>query len=50
MGKNNYGHPAAEIIRRYREHGCDIFRNDTDGAVGVDIKKDGTIKVVKMID
>lgn len=37
VGKNNiYGHPAPETLDRYGSHGIDIYRNDIQGAVGVD--------------
>ena len=50
VGRNNYGHPSEEVIGRYKGFGCMIFRNDIDGAVGLDIKKDGSINVLTMID
>jgi competence protein ComEC len=33
---NNFGHPAPEVIDRYRQAGAQIFRTDQDGAVTVD--------------
>ncbi len=50
VGKNNYGHPDEEVLAQYRNIGTEIFRNDLDGAVGIDINSRGQIKVVKMID
>jgi len=36
-GRNNhFGHPAPEVLARYREAGAEIFRTDRDGAVTVD--------------
>jgi competence protein ComEC len=36
VGKNNmYGHPAPEVIKRYEDAGVKVFRNDTQGAVGI---------------
>jgi competence protein ComEC len=33
---NHFGHPAAEVLQRYRDAGAEIFRTDRDGAVMVD--------------
>ena len=49
VGKNNYGHPAQEAVDVYKNNGCKIARNDTDGAVGLLIEDDGSLKVVRMI-
>lgn len=35
VGKNNYGHPAPEVIERYEDAGVKVLRNDILGAVGV---------------
>lgn len=36
-GRNNhFGHPAPEVLDRYRAIGSAIFRTDQDGAVTVD--------------
>ena len=37
VGRNNYGHPRDEVLKRLEDHGVMIFRNDTMGAVGLDI-------------
>lgn len=34
VGKNNYGHPSAEVIEKYQNKCIIINRNDKDGAVG----------------
>lgn len=36
VGRNKYGHPAPSVIDNYKEKGIMIYRNDKDGAVGVD--------------
>jgi competence protein ComEC len=33
---NHFGHPAPEVLARYRAAGAEIFRTDQDGAVMVD--------------
>jgi hypothetical protein len=33
---NTFGHPAPEVIDRYRRAGADLFRTDQDGAVSLD--------------
>ena len=33
---NHFGHPAAEVLQRYRDAGTEIFRTDMDGEVTVD--------------
>jgi competence protein ComEC len=37
---NHFGHPAPEVLERYRAAGAEIFRTDRDGAITVD--SDGT--------
>jgi competence protein ComEC len=37
---NHFGHPAPEVLERYRSSGAEIFRTDQDGAVMVET--DGT--------
>jgi competence protein ComEC len=36
---NRFGHPAPEVIDRYRQSGARIFRTDQDGAI--DVRTDG---------
>ncbi len=33
VGKNSYGHPTDEVLKRISENGIKIYRNDTDGTI-----------------
>jgi beta-lactamase superfamily II metal-dependent hydrolase len=48
VGKNNYGHPAPDVLSRYRARGCENVRNDKSGAIGVSVNEEA-LKVVCMI-
>lgn len=39
VGKNTYGHPAAETLERLEKQSCIILRNDRSGAIGLRFKK-----------
>ena len=39
VGNNSFGHPAQEVINRYKDEGVRVFRTDKDGAVLIDIQK-----------
>ena len=44
VGKNEYGHPSAEVIRRLEERGIAVYRTDIDGAIGLRVC-DGGIEI-----
>jgi competence protein ComEC len=41
VGRNNYGHPDAGVVRRLGEAGCSVYRTDRDG--DVDVTTDGRL-------
>jgi beta-lactamase superfamily II metal-dependent hydrolase len=40
VGKNSYGHPAAETITRLKAKGLDVLRTDQSG--DIEVTSDGT--------
>ena len=44
VGRNNYGHPADEVIEKLRENDIIVYRTDLDGAIGIRAE-DGRIEV-----
>ncbi|MEJ6951118.1 DNA internalization-related competence protein ComEC/Rec2 [Natronospora cellulosivora (SeqCode)] len=40
VGKNNYGHPSSEVLKRAEDFGIKIWRTDEDGAIK--LKSDGS--------
>ena len=41
VGRNNlYGHPHEQTLERLKARGIKVYRTDTNGAVGVDIRND----------
>ena len=49
VGRNNiYGHPHDETVNRIEERGIKTYRTDKDGAVGVDIGENKSIKIHTM--
>ena len=48
-GKNNYGHPAPQIVEKYKKKGIIIYRNDLDGAIGLTIGKFNKVKIKTVI-
>lgn len=49
VGKNTYGHPDKKTLKRIENAGAFVYRNDIQGAVGVEIMKDGKFKIHTMI-
>lgn len=45
---NMYGHPSPETLKKLSKRGIKVYRNDRNGAVGIDIRRD-SIKIDKMI-
>ena len=45
VGKNIYGHPTPEAIGRLSDAGARIYRNDQQGAIGMEIRN-GTIRKI----
>lgn len=50
VGKNNYGHPSPETVKRLEEKGITVYRTDECGAVGIEVHKGGNFTVDKMTD
>lgn len=48
VGKNTYGHPSEEVIKRLEEHKITVLRNDEQGAVGIRVNKAGDFGIVTM--
>lgn len=40
-GKNNYGHPSPEVIKRCTDRGIAVYRTDRQGALFADVTKHG---------
>lgn len=49
VGKNNFGHPDANVVNNYIQHGSSLYRNDLSGAIGFRFTKEGDIKVKTVI-
>lgn len=47
VGKNSYGHPSPDVIRRLTNGGVSIFRTDTDGTVKI-IFENGSARVFSL--
>lgn len=47
VGKNSYGHPTVEAIRRIKSIGAKVFRTDVDGELEI-LKQSNLLKVFKL--
>ncbi|MDO5015880.1 MAG: DNA internalization-related competence protein ComEC/Rec2 [Eubacteriales bacterium] len=45
VGKNNYGHPATEVLRRLEERGITLLRTDHDGCIRFTLDRQGRIRL-----
>ena len=45
VGKNNYGHPAADAVKRYSDAGIPFLRTDRDGMVSVLCNRTGIVRI-----
>jgi competence protein ComEC len=45
VGKNSYGHPSADAVKRYRDSGAQILRTDSDGMITVRGGRDGNMEI-----
>ena len=48
VGRNNYGHPSPEILKRLASRGILVFRNDLHGAIGLKFQGKNGIRVDTM--
>ncbi len=46
---NRFGHPAPEVMARFREAGARVYRTDECGAVVVRVKKEGGVAARAMV-
>ncbi|QAT43036.1 DNA internalization-related competence protein ComEC/Rec2 [Aminipila luticellarii] len=49
VGKNTYGHPHETTVERLESMCKKVYRNDRQGAVGIEIEKGSNIKIHTMI-
>lgn len=43
VGRNNYGHPSAEVLSYWQERGVPVYRTDIDGTVTLVLKRNGVM-------
>ena len=49
VGKNNFGHPTAEVLEKCKDIGAEVYRNDKQGAICIFIKNDGEKPLIKTV-
>ena len=47
--RNRFGHPAPEVMARFREAGARVYRTDECGAVVVRVKEEGGVAAGAMV-
>lgn len=51
VGKsNNFGHPAQEVLERFKELGTRIYRTDLAGEIKTKVDRKGNFKIIKKIN
>ncbi|MCF0141623.1 MAG: hypothetical protein HUJ78_06420 [Mogibacterium sp.] len=46
VGRNNiYGHPHEQTLTRLEERGIKTYRTDLQGAIGIDVKRNGKYSI-----
>jgi competence protein ComEC len=50
VGRNTFGHPSQEVIRKLEDSGALTFRNDESGAILIDINDDRSFRIKTVLD
>lgn len=50
VGRNHYGHPSPETLRRLDQIGATVYRTDEHGTITARLFPDGTIKITPLIN